>query len=114
MRHWWIAAMPLMGALAFADECQPANPAAALEAARARQATVIEKPDSLAFIAEARAAGVPATDADYVFLSQSPQELTAEWLDGAGESVGMDCAWSARPESRFGKVVRRWLDKAPR
>ena len=108
MRNLLVLSLLLLPLAAHADECQPANGATALAAARARNVLVLEGPRALAFATEARAAGVPMPAPDYVFLDLSAPQYEAEWVEGAKERVAMVCSWQAKPASKFGQIIARW------
>ena len=91
-----------------ADECQPANAAAVLAAAQADQRIILKGAEALAFAQQARAAGVPMADADYVFLDASGPPLQADWLESGGGTISLSCGWQAKAGSAFAKVIAQW------
>ena len=113
-----LAALALAASLAFAaspalaaDECESANAAVVLAAAQSANRVILKGADAMAFAQEARDAGVPMPDPDYVFLDASGPLLAAEWLEGAGENFSLSCGWRAKAGSRFGKVIAQWAQR---
>ena len=91
-----------------ADECQPANAAATLAAAQADKRIILKGAEALAFAQQARDAGVPMPDADYVFLDASGPPLQADWMESSGEAISLSCGWQAKAGSAFAKVIAQW------
>ena len=94
-----------------ADECVPARPAAALAAAKAGNSVVLQGADARIFAGQARAAGVPLPDADYVFLQTSAVGGQLEWLEGTSEPIAMQCGWQAKAGSVVAELIARWAQR---
>ena len=111
MRYTLMVLFLLASGSAFADECQPVNPAAVIATALLRHPIVLSGPEALAFSAEARAAGLPVPEADMVFLFVSPEKLEAEFLEDSTRQIGTDCNWITKADSRFGRIIQNWAAK---
>ena len=94
-----------------ADDCVPADPSSVLSTAQAKGQIIIKEAQAQAFVDGARALGVPITNADYVMLQSTPSQVHVEWLEGAGEAVGLVCGWEAKPESELGKFILTFINQ---
>ena len=94
-----------------ADECESANAANVLAAAQSAKRVILKGAEAIAFAQQARDAGVPMPDPDYVFLDATGPLLAAEWLESAGENFSLSCGWRAKAGSAFGKVIAQWTQR---